>query len=223
MAPCQNDKQRQRETTHLASKVRYTVSMLVLGSRYDHTPVMGLQTGSRLAQTSRALIDPRDLKITAYEVEGPLLSERPAFLRVADIREVSPIGMIIDSNDELVGLDDVISLKKLHDLDFHLVGMSVVDEDGRKLGKVEDYTLETQGFVIQQLSVKRGIIRGITDTGLLIGRGQIIEINDREIIVKAPGKREKAKPVTEQSRREYVNPFRNPSPQPDSTSLSVDY
>ena len=193
--------------------------MLVLGSRFHDTPVMSLQTGTRLASTTRVLVDPRNLTIAAYEVDGPLLDERPAFLRVNEIREISPIGMIIDGNDELVGLDDVIKIKQLVEMEFELVGMPVVDEHKHKLGKVEDYTLDTKSFVIQQLHVKRGMLHSFTDTGLLIHRSQIVEINDQQIIVKSTGKKEMADPVSQATRHDYVNPFRQPKPQTESVAI----
>lgn len=187
--------------------------MLILGSRLIGTPVMSLQTGTQLAKATRAIIDPANLKIYAYELEGPLLTERPSFLRTTDIREMGGVGMIVDSSEEFVGLDDIIKLKELYELKFLFVGMQVIDEHQRKLGKVEDYTLETNSFVIQQMHIKRGIFRGITDTGLLIHRSQIIEINDNNIVVSAAAKKEA--PVQAAEIHEYVNPFRQPAPQPD--------
>lgn len=192
--------------------------MLVLGSRYNNTPVMSLQTGTRLAHTQKPIFDPSDLTIVAFQVDGPLLSEHPSFLRVNEIREIGSLGMIIDGNDELIGLEDVIKIKKLYDLQFPLIGMSVVDEHRHKLGKVEDYTVETKSFVIQQLHVKRGFLKGLTDTGLLIGRSQIVEINDTEIIVKTTAAKQFAGPVMEAVRHDYVNPFRRPNPQTDQRS-----
>jgi len=191
--------------------------MLVLGSRLHETPVMSLQTGTRLATIGTPLVNPANLKIIAFELEGALLTERPSFLRVADIRELSGVGMIIDSSDELLALDDVIKIKELHELDFKLVGMSVIDEHKKKLGKVEDYTVETGNFVIEQLNIKHGIIRSLTDTGLLVHRSQIIEINDNAIIVKSTAKRVSVAPVMNAVRHEYVNPFRSPSPQPEQS------
>jgi uncharacterized protein YrrD len=106
----------------------------------------------------------------------------------------------------------VIKLEKLHELGFALVGMPVIDEHKHRLGKVEDYTLETGSFVIQQLNVKRGFFKGLADTGLLIHRKQITEINDNAIVVKSTAKKS-AEPVLKATRGEYVNPFRNPSPE----------
>jgi len=193
--------------------------MLLLGSRLLNTPVMSLQTGTRLASTVRPLIDPANLRLLAYEVDGPLLAEKPSFVRTADIREYGRLGMIIDSNDELVGMDDVIQLKKLHELSFNLIGLNVIDEHKRKLGKVDDYTLDTSDFLIQQLNVKRGFIKGFTDTGLLVNRSQIIEINNTSVIVKAPSVKS-AEPVMQAIRGEFVNPFRPAKPHPEPETMS---
>lgn len=189
--------------------------MLLLGSRLIGTPVMGLQTGTKLAQTATPLIDPANLKIVAYVVEGPLLAERPSIIRMADVRELSDIGMIIDSNDEFISVHDVISINKIYDLGFKLIGMGVIDETKHKLGKVEDYSLDSSSFVIQQLNVKRGLVKNLTDTGLLIHRSQIVEINDQFIVVRTTAKR--PEPVMEAERRAFVNPFRSSSPQPENS------
>ncbi|MES2630574.1 MAG: PRC-barrel domain-containing protein [Patescibacteria group bacterium] len=194
--------------------------MLIIGTRLLNTPVMSLQTGGRLGQTQKPIIDPSNLKIVAFEVEGPLLSERPALLRVADIREMGRVGMIIDSNDEIIGIHDVIKIEKLYEIGFPLIGLPVVDDKKHRLGKVEDYTVDTDSFVIQQLTVKRGFFKGLTDTGLLISRTQIIEINDTEIIVRSPTQRS-VEPVMHASRTEFVNPFRKqPSPEPETRDLN---
>ena len=67
---------------------------------------MSLQTGSELARTSRAVIDPRNLSIVAYQ--------SPSLLRIADVREIGPLGLIIDSADELIMPSDVLKIKELY-------------------------------------------------------------------------------------------------------------
>jgi uncharacterized protein YrrD len=181
--------------------------MLIVGSRLLNTPVMSLQTGGKLASTQKPIIDPSNLKIIAFEVEGQLLSERPSLLRVADIREMGRVGMIVNSNDEFIGVHDVIKIEKLYDLGFPLTGMVVMDDKRHRLGKVEDYTVDTNSYVIQQLTVQRGFFKGLTDTGLLIGRNQIVEINDNEIIVKSADIKSVA-PMMQAQRTEFINPFR---------------
>lgn len=177
---------------------------------------MSLQTGTRLAIIKSPVIDPGNLKIIAYEVDGPLLNERPSYLRLADVRELSVIGMIIDSNDEFIGSDDVLAIKKLLDLGFKLVGISVTDTTGHKIGKVVDYSIDAGSFIIQQLRVKQNVIKSLTSTELLIHRSQIVEINNRTIVVRAAiNKLEK---IVQVDRPTYVNPFRSNSPQTNNKS-----
>ncbi len=190
----------------------YTEDMLITGSRLLGAPVLGLQTGSELARTERAIIDPANLKIHAYELTGQLLATKPSLLRIADIREISDIGLIVDSSDEFVGKDDVIKLGELYTLNFELIGMNVIDVKGAKLGKVNGYTINTIDFIIHQLSVKRPLLKSFNDTELLIHRSQITEINNKAIIVQSEA--EVPEPLIESVRASYVNPFRNkPSPE----------
>lgn len=189
--------------------------MLLLGSRLIGIPIIGLQTGARLAVTKTPVIDPSNLKITAYEVEGPLLAERPSFIRIADVRELSNIGMIIDSNDEFIGANDVIAIKKIYDLGFRLLGLTVMDELKHRLGKVVNYSIDTDSFVIQQLSIRPSVIKSFTNTELLIHRSQIIEINNHVIVVRTTAK--KLNPVEKPNQLSYINPFRSQSPQTNNT------
>jgi uncharacterized protein YrrD len=185
--------------------------MLLPESRLINVPIMSLQTGTSLARTSRAIIDPSNLKIIAYEVEGPMLTERPSFIRVADVRELSDIGMIIDSSDEFINAKDVISLQKVYELNFNPIGLIVFDETHSKLGKVSGYSIDSTGFIIQQLNVKRGIVKSLSDTELLVHRSQIVEINDTSIIVRTTAR--KLEPIEKSRQLAYMNPFKSTNPQ----------
>lgn len=196
--------------------------MLISGERLLDAPVLGLQTGGELARTREAVIDPANLEILAYELVGPLLDTDPSLLRVADVREFSDIGLIVDSSDEFVSPGDIIKLGDVYQLHFTLVGMPVVDEKGRKLGKVNGYTVDTASFLVHQLSVKRPFLQSLNDTELLIHRTQITEINNDAIVVHSEA--EIPEPLMESVKTSYVNPFRKkPSPeQPTSAATRLD-
>ena len=194
--------------------------MLLLGERLIGTPVMSLQVGTKIAETTRPIIDPHSLTIIAYEVDGPLLNEHPSFIRIVDIRELSDLGMIVDNSDELIGKDDVIKLKELIELDFSLLGMQVIDERKKKLGKVEDYTIDTDSFVIQQLSIRSGLISSLSSTGHIVHRSQIVEINNTSIVVKSGEKKLTSLETTGNIHQNYSNPFRKQaSTQPETTAV----
>lgn len=181
--------------------------MLLLGSRLISTPVLGLQTGTKLAIAKKPIIDPSNLEILAYEVDGPLLSDYPSYLMISDVRELSDVGMIVDSNDDFFGKDDVIRVKEILDLNFNLVGLNVIDQNNKKLGKVCDYSLDTDSFIIQQINVKPQVLKSLTRADFLINRSQIIEINDYAVIVRSGLRKIEAIPKSE--KLSYVNPFRS--------------
>ncbi len=191
--------------------------MILLESTLKNIPVMGLQTGSELARLMTPIVDPAQLAVIAYEVRGPLVSTSPTYLRISDIRELSDIGVIVDSADEFVVSGDIIKLDEITKLKFFLIGARVQDEKGRKLGTVIDFTIDTGSFYVQQLTVKRPLMKSLGDTELLVHRTQIIEINDKAIVVHSTAK------VPEPERSEvvgsYVNPFRNSEPVADASRL----
>lgn len=193
--------------------------MLLLGSKLIGTAVMGLQTGTKLASTKLPIIDPSSLQIVAYEVEGPLLVDKPSFLRIADVRELSEVGMIIDSSDEFIGLHDVVLIENIRKLNFHLVGLAVIDQRKHKLGKVSNYSLDSSSFMIQQLNVSRGGLKSLSETELLIHRSQIVEINDKAIIVRSTA--QKLQPIEKPSQLNYLNPFRNSTPQTENSTSTL--
>lgn len=193
--------------------------MILLGSNLKGAPVMSLQTGSQIARTYAPLIDPGDLSVKAYRVKGPLLSEQGThMLRIADSRELSDMGFIVDSIDEIVELDDILKLKELDDLHFELVGMPITDEKQHKLGRVIDFTLDTTTFTIQQLTVRRPLLKSFNDTELVIHRSQIIEINNKSIVVHSEAK--VPEPELHEVVGSYVNPFRKSKPAADHIKQS---
>lgn len=182
--------------------------MILLGSTLKNAPVMSLQTGGQIATTDTALIDPANLCIKAYRVTGSLLHEiKQPILRIADSRELSDLGFIVDSVDDICSLDDVIKLKELADLRFSLIGMQVTDERRKNIGKVVDFTLDTGSFIVQQLTVRRPLLKSFNDTELVIHRSQIIEINNSSIVVHSEAK--SPEPELSEVVGSYVNPFRN--------------
>lgn len=176
--------------------------MQIFGSQIISTPVISLQTGEPLAVLSAPVINPDNLKIIAYYLEGPRLDQYPSFIRIEDIRDISNPGAIIDSSDDIVGLDDIISLKKIIQIKFNLLGIKVVEETGRKIGKVNDYTIDVENFYIVQLYIQNNRLRSLSDSTIIIHRDQIIEVSDTQITVRSATVKDSENKVPV-----FVNPF----------------
>ena len=183
--------------------------MLVYASRLIGTPVLSVQAGGRIAVIAEPIVDPDNLKIIAFKLAGPLIAKSNAnILDVRSIREYSNYGIVIDDIDELLEKDDVVKISDVLRLNFALNGLKVETKKGSKLGKIEDYTLTSEDFVVQQLIVKRPMIKSFIDPELTIPRKEIVEITDYKIIVKDEEKTIKIKAEKEEFVPNFVNPFR---------------
>ncbi len=189
--------------------------MLLATSDLLGMPVMSLQTGAEIAETSAVVIDIANLHVLAYELSGAQLDQHPSFLRIEDIRELSDIGFIVDSNDEIVTLDDIVIGKDAYTAKVQLEGMRVIDERGTKLGKVQQVIMSTDSFRVEQLQVGRPFLQSLTEAELLIHRRQIVDIQDHVIVVRSAS--DKNQPPERLEKQPFINPFRGAHPpQPES-------
>ena len=176
--------------------------MLILASKLLNTPIMGLQTGSQLALTGDAIINPANLQILAYKLKASSFSDEEMLIRIADIRELSRIGFIVDSTEDFILPTE---------LNFNILNLKVEDKKGSKVGKIIDYTLSLADFSVQQLIVKRPILKSLNDPTLTIHRSQIAEIDDNKIVIQSEEEPlpQKSAEKTENFVPNYINPFRD--------------
>ena len=182
--------------------------MLIEGSKLLKYPILSLHTASRIAEVKGLVIDPNFLKVVAFEISAAS-SRQSLFLEASSVREFSKMGMIVDSDEEFVEKDDVIKLKETIDLGFSLDNMKVISKKKAMLGRIEDFTINTEDFQIMQLIVKRPIYKALIDPELVIGRSDIYEINDSEIIVKSEEGTIMKKSGTLDFVPNFVNPFKD--------------
>ena len=176
--------------------------MLALSSQITGTQIMSLQNGGELGIAQKAIIDPKKLKVVAYYSTGSRILEN-SVLHTSDIREIGPLGIIVDSADSIMPVDeDLVRLQEVIAMNFELIGLQVIDDTKKKLGKISEYTLETEGFYIQKIHVSQSLLKNITNTNLIIHRSQIIELTDKYAVVKSATIKEPEK------LSQMMNPFK---------------
>lgn len=184
--------------------------MLVYNSRLIGTPVLSVQAGGPIGYVSSPIIDPDTLKILAFRLEGPLISRNDAnLLDVKSIREYSNFGIVIDDIEELIGPEDVIKIAEVLKLNFNLIGLKAETKKGSKLGKISDFTVTSEDFLIQQLVIRRPAIKSLLDPELVVSRKEVAEVTDYKVILKDEEKTIKEKATKEDFIPNFVNPFRN--------------
>lgn len=159
--------------------------MLLLNSQLANSAVLSLQSGTTLGAISGPIIDPRKLQIVAYYVTGPRVTE-PSVVYTSDIREYGPLGFIVDGADSIMTLDeDLVRLQEVISFNFTLLGKTVIDDTKKKLGKIIDYTLENESYMIQKIHVNQSVIKNFSNAHLIIHRSQIIEVTDHAVLVRS--------------------------------------
>ena len=185
--------------------------MLINGSRLINCPILSLHVGGRIATVRAAIVDPNDLRIIAFRVEGPLVGkEAGGILPVGSIREFSRLGMIVDSVDEFVEPDDIIKIRDILKLNFELNGLKVETKNKSKLGKVSDFTVDPIDWHVQQIIVQRPLMKSFLDPELIISRSRIVEVDDYTITVQEETESAKPKAIKTDFSPSFINPFREP-------------
>lgn len=189
--------------------------MLIAVERLLNAPIMSIQTGQPLGRIVKPIINPFNLKIVAFFVEGPRIDFKPAVMFSEDVREFGSMGAIVDSFDNILSPEGMVRLNEVIEYGFNLKGVKVVDDNGRKLGKVENFNIDPADFRIMQLEVKPTFMQSLKVASFNIYRSQVVEVNNRVIVVKSPDIRVENTINNSNKRQvlspEFDNPFRKPA------------
>ena len=183
--------------------------MLVYASKIIGAPVLSVQAGGPIGAIESIVVDPDNLNVIAFKLGGASIGRDDNYiLDVRSVREYSQYGFVIDDIDELVAPGDVLKIANVLEYNFSLINLKVETRKGSKLGKIIDYTLNSDNFMVQQIVVKRPAIKALIDPELLISRNEVVEVNDYKLIVKDEEKVIKEKAEKEDFVPNFVNPFR---------------
>jgi sporulation protein YlmC with PRC-barrel domain len=146
-------------------------------------PIISLQTGEAVATTRQPILAIATLEIMALRCEGAH-GKAPLLLMARDIRQFAADCIIIDDEGELADPSDIVRLEAILKASYDPLGKAVVSDIGRKLGIVEDYTINVETNRVQQLQVRQSLLKAWLGTSLMIDRTQIIDITPRQITVR---------------------------------------
>jgi sporulation protein YlmC with PRC-barrel domain len=161
----------------------YNTYMYALASQLQSLPVISLQTGETVAVIKEPLINPDDLVIMAY-ICTTARREQTLVLLVRDIREHALDCLIIDSEEELAEPGDLVRLGPLLKQSFTPLGKLAVTDMGRRMGRVENYTVNLDTDKVQKLYIRQPLWRSWFGSSLIIDRAQIIDVTPRQIVIR---------------------------------------
>ncbi len=109
-------------------------------------------------------------------------------LPVGEVRDIIGKGIVVNDHTSLTLVEDLVRMKDVIDIGYEVIGKIVVSNK-KKLGKVVDYAVETDSMMIKKLYVNQNLLKNFSNQQLIIDRNQIIELNDKHIIVKGTEQR----------------------------------
>jgi uncharacterized protein YrrD len=156
--------------------------MLQLSSMLINRPVLSLRTGTEVATALEPIINPGNLKIEGFYCQDSR-SRQQLILVSQDVRDIMPRGVVINDHDALVLPQDLVRLSSVMNVNFVLIGKQVVTAGGHKLGKVGDYSVDTDSMFVQKIYVSQSIFKSFSGGNLGVDRSQIVEITDKKVVV----------------------------------------
>lgn len=159
--------------------MRYNALMQIVAHQLVRLPVLSLQTGQPIALTTGLLLESGKLELKAFICQagsGELL------LLPADVKQIGGQGILVDSEESLAEIDDIVRLKALVENPFVLIGLPVVTELGRRIGKVETFTLDPDDYRVQKLHIHRPLWH--LSGHAIIDRTQVVDVSHQHIVVK---------------------------------------
>jgi sporulation protein YlmC with PRC-barrel domain len=157
--------------------------MYALASQMQSLPIISLQTGEAVAWSRQPLIDIGNLEILAFRCESSR-KKHHQILMTRDIRQLAGDCIIIDNEDELADPEDIVRMQAMVSSSYNPIDKLVVSDTGRKLGTVEDFTVNLDTNRIQKLHIRQSLLRSWIGNSLVVDRTQIIDIAPQRITVR---------------------------------------
>jgi sporulation protein YlmC with PRC-barrel domain len=157
--------------------------MLRFIDEFEQLPVMSIRGSRRISTTLETIIDPHKLSVVGFYCDDRA-SGIDKILLVEDIREFSEVGLIVDSEENLIDPADLVRLEKILQLNFQIIDKKLVSQSGKKLGKVENYAIDDMTYRIEKLYGRPSVLKTLSTNDYIIARRQIASVNENEVVVK---------------------------------------
>ncbi len=159
--------------------------MLQLSNTLYGVDIISLRNGQAVGTATYPLINPNNLKIEGwYAVDR--FSGDDLILPTSEVREFNRLGLAVNDHNAMTKEEDLVRLQKIIQIRFQLLKKKVITESKNVVGTVSDFSYDADSFVIQKLYVTPRGIKGFAVSDRVIGRNQIVAINDKQITVRDP-------------------------------------
>lgn len=153
--------------------------MLIEAKKIIGLPVGALQEQIRVGRVKDLVVSPDTGAVVGILVEKiPLPFFAVQGVSFQDIVEFDRQGVVINSQESALALEELVRLKEALKGP-KLLGLKARTEKGTSLGRVQDFLLDTTLGQVMKFYLK-----DIFQRQRVIGRGQVMKITKKEMIVK---------------------------------------
>ena len=150
--------------------------MFIEAKKLINLPVASYDTGAKVGAIRQIVVDPENGKVLGFIVKTEGLFSPSLALSIIDIAEWDPNGLVTTSIDNLIPPKEIIHFNEIHLKDINLFQMSAKTEDGKKLGAVEDFLIDTDTQIVAKYYLK-----DLFNKSLVLPAEKVVKI-DKQII-----------------------------------------
>jgi sporulation protein YlmC with PRC-barrel domain len=154
--------------------------------------VLLYQERAIVGEVLRVLIDPDDGAFVGLVV-APVHQKDVSYIPTNEIKGFGQGFLMVEGLGSLSEQSDVIKIKHVLDNEPMIIGAKVIDENGQRIGKVEDATIDLKLSVIKKIYVNPLMPFGILGGQRIIDHKQIVKIEQKIITVKSTETKEKGR------------------------------
>lgn len=146
---------------------------------------MSIRTSGPVATATRPIINPNNLKVEGWYCQL-LGGGAQKILQVQEVRDIIQKGIVVDDLDSLAEASELVRLQGVLQINFELLGKTVVGVSKQRLGKVSDYAVDMSTLYVQKIYVSQNLLKSFAGGELVVDRTQIVEITSKQIVVQDP-------------------------------------
>lgn len=153
--------------------------MLINFSALKNIPIGSVRSSGRIGVVTDLVINPNNLHVDAFKCR--VIRGKEQLLSPLDIRDFSPMGIVINDHENLLDIEDAVRLQPILKINFDLINKAAF-EGKKRIGKVESFAINSDNLFIQKIYIRPGLIARVSNDQLTYDRSTIKEVTDTKII-----------------------------------------
>lgn len=124
-------------------------------------PVVSIAEGVKLGTVRDVVVNPTERRIVGFVVQADGRARETLVLLAEDVRAVGPDAVTVQDRNRLRPLAALPELKTMIEQQMPIKGKAVFTSEGKRLGQIDEFTLDTQRFTVDAYFVSAPGLGGL--------------------------------------------------------------